>query len=416
MSKPEGTYRGPGGRSAPERIDTGGSPCASPGCSSMHRSSSWRWSRRCSSWWRRLEGRARACPPAAPAPGCGGGASTGRRRRRRRTAPSRRSITDGGATGGTAGARLVAPPAAAGPAAAHRAVRRRHEPLQGRQAGRRPPDRPRRASPRSPATTAAPPTRASPTRRSRSSTSPRSPTSRSTPSSRTQGLAVTEEDFMDAVNQYVKFINEHYELYGRKIVIKRIVGDCPTTPPDYDKCIAAAQQVVKEKPFARHLGHLAVRHRLRRLGPCRDRQPRRLHLRRQLLQPRRPYRYDVGMDGTQSADHIAEYYCKKLAGKPADHAGIDHPPDHRRARAPSATSAIIVPEIEANVLTAKRVRQQGRRRATAATRSRCCAPTSPTSRPRRSRRRRRCRRSSPARSRRSSACATRSRRSSSPRA
>ena len=27
------------------------------------------------------------------------------------------------------------------------------------------------------------------------------------------------------------------------------VSDCPTTPPDYDKCIAAAQKVVKEKPF-----------------------------------------------------------------------------------------------------------------------------------------------------------------------
>ena len=42
---------------------------------------------------------------------------------------------------------------------------------------------------------------------------------------------------------------EYYELYGRKIVVKRIVGDCPTTPPDYDKCNAAAQKVVKEKPF-----------------------------------------------------------------------------------------------------------------------------------------------------------------------
>ena len=137
----------------------------------------------------------------------------------------------------------------------------------------------------------------------------------------TQGLAVDEEDHMDAVNQYVKFINENYELYGRKIVIKRIVGDCPTTPPDYDKCNAAAQQVVKEKPFAviwatslyATVYDIWARAGIPSFGGS--------TFDVGFYTRNRPFRYDLGMDGTKAADHIAEYYCKKLAGKSADHAG-----------------------------------------------------------------------------------------------
>ena len=69
----------------------------------------------------------------------------------------------------------------------------------------------------------------------------------------------------------------------------------------------------------------------------------------------RPYRYDVGMDGTKSADHIADYYCKKLAGKPADHAGSSIHPTMPQGRGTRRHLGIVVPEIEANVLTAKRV-------------------------------------------------------------
>jgi hypothetical protein len=173
----------------------------------------------------------------------------------------------------------------------------------------------------------------------------------------TQGLAVDEEVMMDAVNQFVKFINERYELYGRKIVVKRIVGDCPTTPPDYDRCNAAAQQVVKEKPFAvvwatslyatvydiwARAGILSFGGSSFDVG---------------FYNRNRPFRYDLGMDGTKAADHIAEYYCKKLASKAADHAGSNiHPTIGGRGT--RRHLGIIVPEIEANVLTAQRVRNK----------------------------------------------------------
>jgi hypothetical protein len=133
------------------------------------------------------------------------------------------------------------------------------------------------------------------------------------------------------------------------------VGDCPTTPPDYEACNAAAQKVVKEKPFAvfwitslyATVYDIWARAGIPSFGGS--------TFDASFYTRNRPFRYDLGMDGSKSADHIAEYYCKKLAGKPADHAGTNiHPTiggrDTRRHL------GIIVPEIEANVLTAQRVR------------------------------------------------------------
>ena len=123
-----------------------------------------------------------------------------------------------------------------------------------------------------------------------------------------------------------KFIQQHYEFYGRKLEIKRIIGDCPTTPPDYDKCNAAAQKVLEEHPFMVVWGtplyadifDVWAQNGIIAVGGW--------HFDDKYFNDRRPYRYDVFMDGTQSADFIAEYYCKKMAGQPADHAGTQiHP-------------------------------------------------------------------------------------------
>jgi hypothetical protein len=62
------------------------------------------------------------------------------------------------------------------------------------------------------------------------------------------------------------------------------------------------------------------------------------------------------MDGTSSAELIAEYYCKKLAGKPADHAGAATFPGTAQAiRGTRRRLGITVPEIDADVSTAKHV-------------------------------------------------------------
>ena len=45
------------------------------------------------------------------------------------------------------------------------------------------------------------------------------------------------------------------------------------------------------------------------------------HFDASIFNTRRPYRYDVLMDGSRSAQVIADYYCKKMAGKNATLAG-----------------------------------------------------------------------------------------------
>ncbi len=171
-----------------------------------------------------------------------------------------------------------------------------------------------------------------------------------------QGLAASDEEIAAIDKASQAFIAKHYELYGRKIQWERVRGDCPTTPPDYDKCLAAAREVIKKKPFMVVWGqplYATVFDEWAKAGIV---SIGGWHFDEKYFTQRRPYRYDAFMDGSSSADLIAEYYCKKLAGKNADHAGAaTFPGTAQPIRATRRRLGITVPEIEANVSTAKRV-------------------------------------------------------------
>ncbi len=170
-----------------------------------------------------------------------------------------------------------------------------------------------------------------------------------------KGLAASQAD-QDAFNAAaINFINKHYELYGRKMQVEYVVGDCPTTPPDYDKCNAAAQEVVKKRPaliiwntsLYASVFDIWAKAGIPSIGGS--------SFDAKYYTDRRPFRYDLAMDGTQAADHIGEYYCKKMAGKNADHSGrIIHSSVGARGNV-KRRLGIVVPEIEANVATAKEV-------------------------------------------------------------
>jgi hypothetical protein len=169
-----------------------------------------------------------------------------------------------------------------------------------------------------------------------------------------QGLAASDDEIkaFDAAAQ--KFIAKHYELYGRKIEWERVRGECPTSPPKYDECLAAAREVIKKKPFmvvwATPL-YATVFDEWAKAGIV---SIGGWHFDEKYFTQRRPYRYDVFMDGTRSANLIGEYYCKKLAGKNADHAGsAPFPGTAQPIRTTPRRLGISVPEIEANVSTAK---------------------------------------------------------------
>lgn len=129
-----------------------------------------------------------------------------------------------------------------------------------------------------------------------------------------------------AIVAYVDFVNSHFEMYGRQIELTRVEGDCPTTPPDYDRCLAAAQEVVDRRPFAviwitglyAEVFDVFANAGIPSFGGE--------WFDGATYSDQRPYRWDLFMDGTQTAEAVADFYCKNMAGKPADHAGeLVHP-------------------------------------------------------------------------------------------
>ena len=173
----------------------------------------------------------------------------------------------------------------------------------------------------------------------------------------TQGLAVPYAETVAYDQAALKYVEKHYELYGRHIDAEFVQGNCPTTPPDYDTCNAEAQAVAKKKPFLIIWGTSLY-------GSVFD-----IWANAGIVSfggwqfdaslfnnpPRRGLRYDPWMDGTQVGAHLAEYYCKKMAKGNADHSGgVIHPTIGSRGQVPRKLG-IITPEIEANVLAAKSV-------------------------------------------------------------
>jgi len=134
-----------------------------------------------------------------------------------------------------------------------------------------------------------------------------------------------------------------------------VIGDCPTTPPDYAKCEVAAQEVVKQHPFAviwvtslyADVFDIWANAVIISLGGS--------AFDLSYYNVRRPYRYDIAMDGTQSADFISTYYCTKLVGKHPDHGGTVIKSDIGARNTVTRKLGIVVPEIPADTLTAQRV-------------------------------------------------------------
>lgn len=173
-----------------------------------------------------------------------------------------------------------------------------------------------------------------------------------------KGLGTTEEETKAFDTAAWNFVQKYYETYGRKIVWENVVMDCPTTPPNYDLCNAAAQEIVKRKPalviwitsLYASVFDIWAKAGIPSIGGS--------AFDEKFYTQRRPYRYDVGMDGTEAAAHIAEYFCKKMAGNNASHSGqVIHPQIGSRNQV-KRKLGISVPEIEANVLTAKDVAAQ----------------------------------------------------------
>jgi hypothetical protein len=172
----------------------------------------------------------------------------------------------------------------------------------------------------------------------------------------TQGLAEDDQTRTTYNDAAVAFLQKHYEFYGRKIQwIDYVAQNCPTTPPNPTTCDSDVKAVIDMHPFAvvaitglysnifdefAHAGILTLG------GEWFE---------DSYFTKRAPYRYDALMDGTTAVKLIGDYYCSKMAGKTANHAGaIIHqsigPRDTTKRKV-----GITTPDDPANVAAAKQL-------------------------------------------------------------
>ena len=141
----------------------------------------------------------------------------------------------------------------------------------------------------------------------------------------TQGLAASNEETQAMLDASTEYINTYYETYGRKLVWERVEGDCPTTPPDPAKARQAAAEVAKTKPMFVYVAgggssaaDVFAQNGIVSGGVQWNVQP--------FYAERRPFRWDIFPTANETAQWMSEYYCKKLAKKPASNAGrVIHP-------------------------------------------------------------------------------------------
>lgn len=173
---------------------------------------------------------------------------------------------------------------------------------------------------------------------------------------KSQGLASSAED-RDKVNKAAAgFINKYYETYGRTITFERFVARCPS-PADVPSCVADARKVIEMKPFAVFFNQPTYPELFEEFTRAGIISIGGWHFDKELFAGRRPFRWDVFIDGTDSARFIAEYYCKKLQGKNASNSGaVIHPQIGGRGQVPRKLG-VISPDRQANTTTANLVKQ-----------------------------------------------------------
>ena len=132
--------------------------------------------------------------------------------------------------------------------------------------------------------------------------------------------ALVEKPQYDAYNAVAtKFINERFELYGRKVVIKTFQGTCDTIPPDIS-CLQGEMRklVQQEKPFAVMWNTSLCSACFAELSKLRTVNLGGWNFRDEFGQRWRPFHYDVTMSGTRLAQHAGRFWCQQLAGHNAE--------------------------------------------------------------------------------------------------
>jgi hypothetical protein len=151
-----------------------------------------------------------------------------------------------------------------------------------------------------------------------------------------------DKAYLDAAGE---FINSKYQLYGRKLKLLHVVGQCDIAPPQESCFRSEADSLVSRyKPFAvfwvNNMNETAFLDELSRKGVVNwggwnftDSYSTSL----------RPFHWDVLMGGDRQADLAAEHWCKRMANKPAKFAGAEMAAKTRKVAIMTADTPMTAP-------------------------------------------------------------------------
>ena len=132
------------------------------------------------------------------------------------------------------------------------------------------------------------------------------------------GLAQTRADERVFLQAAEDFINAKFELYGRKVKIQAFKGQCSYAPADVPCLRSEAEQIAKSiKPFAVVWATAVGLEFFEELSKAKVVNAGGWNFDDSFNIQNRPYHWDIFMGGSQQAKLAGQYWCKKLAGKPA---------------------------------------------------------------------------------------------------
>lgn len=144
----------------------------------------------------------------------------------------------------------------------------------------------------------------------------------------------TPEQAQAAIEANEKFINERFELYGRKVDFKYRKFRCGTGgegPPD-DQCLRneARQIVAEENPFAVVWDNSVSSATYDEFSNLKVLNFGGYAFRDAFNQANRPYHWDMHMSGTMMARNVAKWWCQRMNGHKAEYAGDRNPANDLR--------------------------------------------------------------------------------------
>jgi hypothetical protein len=165
------------------------------------------------------------------------------------------------------------------------------------------------------------------------------------------GLAASPEEEASSMVDIAAFLNKRYEQYGREIKWTFHYASCDMSTSVECARTEARTIVQKYDPFivATSLQVLAEYHdELSKQGVV---NVGGWHQPREFYERLRPFHYDWFPDGSLMAENIGSYWCNKMAGKKAEHAGDP------ALRAQDRKLAIVAPDNEESTSVVRTLRQ-----------------------------------------------------------